>query len=117
MYKGDAKACIAQKQKHKENKGKPEFVLDKTRLIRFKRIVYLLEKIRKEFVKEIYKELLVRHLRIDKTKEAVVACYYFPFISRIAKQVVKECDIYNKSRIATHKLYKLLILLLTLKEL
>jgi hypothetical protein len=55
MYKGDAKACIAQKQKHKENKGKPEFVLDKTRLIRFKRIVYLLEKIRKEFVKEIYK--------------------------------------------------------------
>jgi hypothetical protein len=92
-------------------------VLNKTRLIRFKRIVYLLEKLRKEFVKEIHKEPLVRHLGINKTKEAVAACYYFPFISKIVKKVVKECDIYNKSRTATHKPYKLLMLLLTLKEL
>jgi hypothetical protein len=86
-------------------------------LIRFKEIVYLLEKLRKEFVKEIYKELLVRHLRINKTKEAVTACYYFLFISRIVEKVVKECNICNKLRATTHKLYKLLILLLILKEL
>jgi Integrase zinc binding domain len=92
-------------------------MLNKTRLIRFKRIVYFLEKLRKEFVKEIYKELLVRHLGIDKTKEAVAACYYFPFISRIAEKVVKECNICNKSKTATHKPYRLLMLLLTLKEL
>jgi Integrase zinc binding domain len=92
-------------------------MLNKTRLIRFKGIVYLLEKLRREFVKEIHKELLVRHLGINKTKEAVAACYYFPFILRIVEQVVKECNIYNKSRAATHKPYKLLMLLLTLKEL
>jgi hypothetical protein len=86
-------------------------------LIRFKRIVYLLEKLRKEFVKEIYKELLVRHLRINKTKEVVTACYYFLFISRIVKRVVKEYNICNRLRTATHKPYRLLILLLTLKEL
>jgi hypothetical protein len=79
-------------------------------------MVYLPKKVKKEFVKEIYKEPLVRHLRIDKTKEAVATCYYFPFISRITERVVKECDIYNKSRIAIHKLYKLLMSLATPKE-
>jgi Integrase zinc binding domain len=108
---------MAKAQKHKENKGKLGFILDKTRLIRFKRMVYLLEKLRKEFVKKIYKELLVIHLRINKTREAVAACYYFPSISRIVEKVVKECNICNKSRAATHKPYRLLMLLLTLKEL
>jgi hypothetical protein len=117
VYKRDAKACIAKKQKHKENKGKLEFVLDKTRLVKFKKVIYLLKKIKKEFVKEIYKELLVRHLRINKTREAVATRYYFLFISKIVKRVVKECNMCNKSRLAMHKLYKLLMLLLTLKEL
>jgi Integrase zinc binding domain len=92
-------------------------MLNETRLIRFKRIVYLLEKLRKEFVKEIHKELLVRHLGINKTREAVAACYYFPFISRIVKKIVKEYNICNKSKTATRKPYRLLMLLLTLKEL
>jgi glutamate racemase len=69
------------------------FVLNKTRLIRFRRVVYLLEQIRKEFTKEIYKELITRHLRIKKTRNTVIACYYFPFIKRIVKQVVKEYNI------------------------
>jgi Integrase zinc binding domain len=117
MYKGDAKAKMAKAQKYEENKGKPKFVLDKTGLIRFREIVYLLKKLRKEFVKEIHKELLVRHLGIDKTREAVAACYYFPSISRIAERIVKEYDICNKLRLATHKPYRLLMSLLTPKEL
>jgi hypothetical protein len=92
-------------------------VLNKTRLIRFRRIVYLFKKLRKEFVKEIHKELLVRHLGINKTRETVTACYYFLSISRIAKRVVKECNICNKSKSVIHKPYKLLMSLLTLKEL
>jgi glutamate racemase len=70
------------------------FVLDKTSLIWYKRVVYLLERIKKEFTKELYKELITRHLRIKKTKDVVTSCYYFPFIKRIVKQVVKEYDIY-----------------------
>jgi Integrase zinc binding domain len=92
-------------------------MLNKTGLVRFKRIVYLLKKLRKEFVKEIYKEPLIGHLGINKTKEAVAACYYFPSISRVVERVVKGCDICNKSRTTTYKPYKLLISLLTLKEL
>jgi Integrase zinc binding domain len=86
-------------------------------LIRFREIVYFLEKLRKEFVKEIHKEPLVRHLGINKTREAVAACYYFPFISKIVKRIVKEYNICNKLRTTTHKPYRLLMLLLTLKEL
>jgi hypothetical protein len=108
---------MAKAQKYKENRGKLEFTLNKTRLIRFKKIVYFFKKVKREFVKEIYKELLVRHLGIDKTREAVTACYYFLFISRIAKRVVKRYNICNKSRLAMHKPYKLLMLLATLKEL
>jgi hypothetical protein len=92
-------------------------MLNKTRLIRFKGVVYLPKKVKKEFVKEVYKEPLVEHLRIDKTREAVAACYYFLSISKMVKQVIKECDVCNRSKTATNKLYKLLMLLLTLKEL
>jgi Integrase zinc binding domain len=77
----------------------------------------LLKKVKKEFVKEIYKKLLVRHLGINKTREAVAVCYYFLSISRIVEKVVKKCDICNKSRVVTHKPYRLLMLLNILKEL
>jgi hypothetical protein len=117
VYKGDAKVHIAKLQKHVENSKRPKFALDETRLIRFKGVVYLFERIKKEFVKGIYKELLVKHLRINKTREAVTACYYFPSISRIVKRVVKECDTCNRSKTVTHKPYRLLMSLLILKEL
>jgi Integrase zinc binding domain len=120
VYKGDAEARIAReyaKQGDTENERKTSFLLDKTGLIRFKKVVYLPKRIRKEFVKEIYKEPLVRHLGIDKTREAVTACYYFPSISRVVEKVVKECDTCNKLRTATYKPYRLLMSLLTLKEL
>jgi glutamate racemase len=69
------------------------FVLNKTRLIRYKEVVYLLEQIRRKFTKELHKELTTRHLKIKKTRDIVTACYYFPFIKRIVEQVVKECNI------------------------
>jgi hypothetical protein len=56
-------------------------------------MVYLLEQIRKEFTKELYKELTTRHLRIKETRDTVAACYYFLFIKRIVEQVVKEYNI------------------------
>jgi hypothetical protein len=75
-YKGDTRAKIAKsykEQRHKGGKGIPSFLLDETGLIRFKEVVYLLKKVKKEFVKEIHKEPLVRHLGINKTREAVTA--------------------------------------------
>jgi len=47
--------------------NKTDFKLNDLRLIRFKKIVYLLERIRKQFVKELHKALTLRHLRIKKT--------------------------------------------------
>ena len=61
------------------------FTLNKERLIKFKKVVYFLELIRKQFTKELYKELTIRYLRINKTKDIVVACYYFLLILRIVK--------------------------------
>jgi hypothetical protein len=69
------------------------FVLNETGLIKYKGVVYLLEQIRREFTKELYKELTTRHLRIKKTRDVVTAYYYFLSIKRIVKQVVKEYNI------------------------
>jgi Integrase zinc binding domain len=80
-------------------------------------VVYLLKKVKKEFVKEIHEELLVKHFRINKTREAVIVCYYFSLISRVVERVVKEYNMCNKSRTVTHKLYRLLMLPKTPKEL
>jgi hypothetical protein len=93
------------------------FTLNKTSLIRFKRMIYFLEQIRKELTKELYKELTTRHLRVKKTRDAVAACYYFPFIKRIVKQVVKEYNIYQKAKALRKHLYRLLKLLDTPLEL
>jgi hypothetical protein len=56
-------------------------------------VVYLLEKVRKALTKQLYKELTIGHLGIDRTREAIAACYYFLLIGRLVEQVVKECDI------------------------
>jgi hypothetical protein len=44
------------------------FFLDESGLIRFRRMVYFLKKIRKEFTKELCKELTTRHLTKRKDK-------------------------------------------------
>ena len=54
---------------------------------------YLLESIRKPFVKELHKALTLRHLRIKKTRDKVAECYYFPLIMKMVEQVVKECEV------------------------
>jgi len=69
------------------------FKLDGLGLIRFKGMVYLLERIRKQFVKELYKAPTTGHLRIKKTWNKVAECYYFPLITRMVKQVLKECEV------------------------
>jgi glutamate racemase len=92
------------------------FMLNKTRLIRYKGVVYFLEQIRREFTKELHKDLTTRHLRIKKTRDAVAACYYFPFIKRIVKQVIRDYDICQRTKTLRKHLYKLLKLLNTPSE-
>jgi hypothetical protein len=111
-YLRDARAQRAFAILHKDS-----FFLNKNGLIRFRRMVYLLEKIRKEFTKELYKELTTRHLKNEKTRDVVVACYYFPFIIKMVERVVKKCDIYQKAKTVRKALYSLLKLPNTLKEL
>jgi hypothetical protein len=93
-YLKDTSIQYAKAKKQEASKGKLMFVLNKTGLIRYKGVVYFLKQIRKEFTKELHKELTTRHFRIKKTRDTVVACYYFPFIKKIVEQVVKECNIY-----------------------
>jgi hypothetical protein len=111
-YLRDARARRAFATPHKDS-----FSLNKNGLIRFKGMVYLLEKIRKEFTKKLYKELTTRHLGNEKTRDVVAARYYFPFIIRMVERVVKECDICQRAKTVRRALYSLLKLLNTLKKL
>jgi len=53
-------------------------------------MVYLLEQIKKQFVKELHKAPTSGHLKIKKTQNKVAKCYYFPLITKIVEQVLKE---------------------------
>jgi hypothetical protein len=59
VYKGDARTKIAKAQKYKENSKKLEFALNKTRLIRFKGIVYFLERLRKVYFIPLFPKRLL----------------------------------------------------------
>jgi len=37
---------------------------------------------------------MLKHFRIKKTQNKVVECYYFPLITKIVKQVLKEYKVY-----------------------
>ena len=86
-YKGDAKAQRALTNEHEF------FYADELGLIRFKGMVYLPKSIRKQFVIELHKAPTTGHLGIEKTKDKVAECYYFPLIKRIVERVIKEYDI------------------------
>jgi hypothetical protein len=93
-----------------------DFKLDSLGLIRFKGMVYLLERIRKQFVKELHKALTSRHLGIEKTRNKVAKYYYFLLITKIVEQVLKECEVCQKTKAVHRALYRLLMLPNTPKE-
>jgi len=75
------------------NSNTTDFKLDDSGLIRFKGMVYLLERIKKQFVKELHKAPTLGHLGIKKTRNKVAECYYFPLITKMVEQVLKECEV------------------------
>jgi RNase H-like domain found in reverse transcriptase/Reverse transcriptase (RNA-dependent DNA polymerase)/Integrase zinc binding domain/Chromo (CHRromatin Organisation MOdifier) domain/Retrotransposon gag protein len=107
-YPGDAGARRAKQQKREANGGKPTFAPDETGLIRFRGVVYLPERIRKEFTKELHEEPTTGHLGIEKTRDAVAARYYFPSIKRVVERVVRECDMCQKAKVSRKHPYGLL---------
>jgi hypothetical protein len=70
------------------------FYINNDGIIRFCKVVYLLAKLREEFVKQIHKSLIVGYIRIIKTQDYVVAKYYFLLIIRVVEQVIYDCDVY-----------------------
>jgi len=93
-----------------------DFKLDDLGLIQFKGIVYLLEQIRKQFVKELHKAPTSGHLRIKKTQNKVAECYYFSLITKIVEQVLKEYEVCQKTKAVYKALYRLLMSPNTPKE-
>jgi hypothetical protein len=85
------------------------FYADDYGVIRFQGVVYLPEKVRKEFTKEIHKALTSGHMGIDRTRDQVAEKYYFPSIKRIVERVVRECDICQKAKPVRHAPYGLLL--------
>ena len=56
-------------------------------------MVYLLEQVKKQFTKKLYKVFIFKYLRIKKTQDKVAKNYYFPLIIRIVKRVLKEYNV------------------------
>ena len=69
------------------------FYINDDKIIRFREVVYLLAKLKEEFVKQIHKSPIVGYIRIIKTKDYVVAKYYFLSIIRTIKRVIYDYDV------------------------
>ena len=110
VYKGDARAQRALTNEHEF------FYVDESGLIRFKGMVYLLELIRKQFVRELHKALTTGHLGIEKTRDKVAKHYYFPLIKRMVERVIKECNICQCTKTVHRVPYGQLMSPSTLKE-
>ncbi len=41
-------------------------------MLQFKELIYILIKLKEEFVKHFYKALFIKHLKINKTKDFVI---------------------------------------------
>ena len=74
-------------------------------------MVYLFNKIRKEFLEEQYILPVYRYQEITKIFEQIVQNYYIPGLQKIVEILVGKYNLYNKSKAARYILYRLLKLL------
>ena len=80
--------------------------------LQYRRKVYIYgTNIQQEAIKEIYKSKLGGYKGITKTIVQVYKYYDFLYILVRVKEVVKKCDIYNRSKTGQYKPYGLLQLL------
>lgn len=86
----------------------PGYGTDNQGLVRFKGLVYIPTRIRKEFVKEQHELPAHGHQGTDKTWERMSRDYYFPGMRKMIQDVVINCDLCNKSKSSRHATYGLL---------
>jgi hypothetical protein len=70
------------------------FFINDDGIIKFHGVVYLLAKLREEFVKQIHESPIVGYIGIMRTRDHVVANYYFLLIIKVVERVIRDCDIY-----------------------
>ena len=85
------------------------FYMDDDGIIRFRGVVYLPARLREEFVKQIHESPTVGYMGIMRTRDHVVAKYYFPSIIRTVERVIRDCDVCQRTKTGGHKLYGLLM--------
>ena len=95
------------------NLEKEEKILDsieeKDSKLQYYRKVYIYStNQQQEAIKEIYKSKLSRYKGIVKTIIQVYKYYNFLYILVQVKEIIKNCNIYNQSKIGQYKLYRLL---------
>ncbi|RYP15236.1 hypothetical protein DL767_010348 [Monosporascus sp. MG133] len=80
---------------------------DKDQLL-FRGKIYIPRQQQKEFVRKFHKDPLHGHQGMFKTTKRLQEKYNFPELRQMVKQVIKDCNIYNKAKAARHKPYGLL---------
>ncbi len=74
-------------------------------LLEFKELIYLLENLRKKFIKRIYEALMHGYAGVSKTTKKVARDYYFPSIRKVVKAVLRDYYICRISKLKKYKLY------------
>ena len=64
--------------------------------------MFLLEILRKEFIKEIYEYPFYRYQGVYKTTKRIQRIYDFPKLTKLVKEVIGEYNTYYKVKASKH---------------
>jgi hypothetical protein len=85
-----------------------EFTIDQQGLLRFKGLVYIPTRMRRDFIRDQHSLPAHGHQGIAKTFDRLARDYYFPGMRKQVETVVAECDLCNRSKSSRHVPYGLL---------
>ena len=77
-------------------------------LLLFQDLVYVSVSLQQKLIEESHFNKTHSHQRIDKTTKRLTRTYYFSHMRKKVKEIVRKCDICQRSKADRHKLYSLL---------
>jgi hypothetical protein len=79
-----------------------EGTIESDGMIIYHGLVYVLKKVRKEIIEQVYNAITSGHFGIEKTMERITRTYYWLGMWVNARKYLQECDTYGRSKASRH---------------
>ena len=84
------------------------FLMDQQGLLQFEGLIYISTKMRQAFMQEQHSLLTHGHQGINRIFNKIQKNYYFSGMKKQIQEIITEYNLYNKSKLSRHTLYRFL---------